>query len=248
MKFAPVIIALAALGIPRSAAAGPQDAIAAESGSFAEALVKSGFLLSRAVVQVMPDGREIAVTRTYRLRLSPLENGWLIEGESVDVQVDAPPRLAALADLERQRDDSGTFPMRLTRDGMLAPLDIVRPTDGATAAAAGEAVATRIRESAGNDERKDAAIATARTLVGAGQGVRVAWPADLFRPTATQRIESREVGGGTVTIALNARSDPQTGLMRSFERRVTTRLGQSERVVTERWQLRPEPAARTSLD
>jgi hypothetical protein len=68
----------------------------------------------------------------------------------------------------------------------------------------------------------------------------------LFRPTASQRVESREVDGGTITIALSAKSDPQTGLMRQFERRVTTRIGASERVVTERWELRPEPQAESS--
>lgn len=239
----PILALLAALCMPATGPARAQETIERQPDSFAEALVETPYLLSRAVVHAMPDGREIAVTRIYRVRILPLERGWLVEGETVDIEVSAPPQLVALAELERKRDDSGTFPMRLTREGMLAPLDVARPTDRKAATAAGDVVATRIRESGGGDDaRKSAAIATARTLVEAGQSARIAWPVDLFRPTASRRVESREVDGGTISVALNARSDPQTGLMRGFERRVTTRIGSSERVVIERWELRPEPA------
>lgn len=239
MRVLSIFAMLAALGVGATQT-GAQETAELQVESFAEALVASPYLLSRTVTHVMPDGRKIAVTRTYRVRISPLEQGWLIEGHTVRVDVDAPARLAALAELERKRDDSGTFPMRLTPDGLLAPSDAVRPTDSATAAAAGEAVVARIRESDGDSERNRAAVATTRTLVAAGQNARIAWPVDLFRPTAAQRVETREIEGGTVIVALNARIDPESGLMRHFERRVTTRIGASERMVTEHWELQPE--------
>ncbi|PIW55790.1 MAG: hypothetical protein COW16_04300 [Sphingomonadales bacterium CG12_big_fil_rev_8_21_14_0_65_65_10] len=82
----------------------------------------------------------------------------------------------------------------------------------------------------------------ARALVAAGQGKRIAWPVDLFRPIAAERIESLEIEGGTVTIALTAQADLQSGLMQRFERRVTTRISGSERVVREHWELRRDQA------
>lgn len=243
MRLALILALLVPLALGAPAAAIAQDQGEAAGTSFVEALEDGSFLLSRTVAHAMPDGREIAVTRTYRIRTTPVPDGWLVEGESVSVEVDAPAQLAALAEIERQRDDSGTFPMRLDRDGMLAPLPSARPTDGEAARDAGDLVAARIGESDASDERKRAATAMARALVAAGQGKRIAWPVDLFRPMAAERVESRAIDGATVTIALTAQADLRSGLMQRFERRVTTRISDSERVVRECWELRPDPAA-----
>jgi hypothetical protein len=242
VKAAAIFALLGAMVFAMPATAFAQEQGEAAGDSFVEALDGQTFLLSRTVAHAMADGAEISVTRTYRVRPTPAPDGWLVEGDSIAVEVDAPPQLAALAEMERRRDDSGTFPMRLDRDGMLAPLPAARPTDSETARQAGDLIAARIGESDASDDQKLAATAMARALVAAGQGKRIAWPVDLFRPIAAERIETLEIEGGTVTIALTAQADLQSGLMQRFERRVTTQISGSERVVREHWELRRDQA------
>ncbi|WP_160617378.1 hypothetical protein [Pseudoblastomonas halimionae] len=231
-------MALAALGLtPAPVMAQEFDTSEQAPTSFYEALLAGPFELTRSIEHVLSDGATIVVTRTYRLRVAPSREGWLIEGEPIEVTVESPPSLAALAQIERERDDSGVFPMRLSREGSLLPYEAPRSTDRASLGAAENAIVRRIADeplSADDAERTTIAL---RALSARAAGERTAWPRDLFRPSAASRIESRDVSGGSVTVALEAEADERTGLVRSYERRVTTRIGNGERMVRERWEL-----------
>ncbi len=156
----------------------------------------------------------------------------------VDVSVECPPSLQALAEIERSRPDTGMFPIRLDAAGMIA---------GGQPAAAGEAIdraadlAARQIGASGlvaiDMLQAQAFIRQMRDRPAASQ-----WPADLFRPGASHRSETREVplpGGqtGHVTIEIAANSAGHGGLLASLERTVTTDLAGDKRVTREQWTL-----------
>ena len=76
-------------------------------------------VLARSLIRELSDGQRIVVTRRYTIRFAAVPEGYQINGELIGVDVDAPPRLASLAELERRRVDPGLFPMRIDRAGIL---------------------------------------------------------------------------------------------------------------------------------
>lgn len=234
-----LLAALAASGATVVSPVLAQDGTEAASGSFVEALLAGPLELTRTLKHVLPDGNVIAVSRTYRLRVHAAGEGWVIEGELVDVAIDAPPQLAAFAEIERKRDDSGLFPMRLSREGSLLPYDSPHPTDRQALGAARAIAVQRIDDAPFDDEDAGRADAMLQGLSTQVAGKRTGWPLDLFRPNAASRAETRELSGGSILVELEAETDGRSGLMRRYERRVTTRVGTSERVVREVWTLRP---------
>lgn len=79
----------------------------------------------------------------------------------------------------------------------------------------------------------------------AASGLVSQLPRDLFYPATGQSVETQPVmlaGGlqGSFEVAIAASADPQTGLLRHSERRVTTRIGDSSRETREAWRIVPE--------
>ncbi len=224
------VLALAAVAAPAPAAP-PHPA------PFAPPL--SPLLLTRTLHRALPDGKAVVTRRSYEVRIARNGDGFVVEGKLVDCQVEAPPSLAAMAEIERRRPDDGLFPIMLDHRGMIlggAGLQSDGSRDRAAAL-----TSRRI----GNSSLPVADIVQAQAFVeqlrsGTAQSH---WPVDIFHPRPGTRSESREAplpGGedGRLTIEIAGRPGFGHGELSALERVVTTDIGGDRRVVREDFRLR----------
>jgi hypothetical protein len=196
----------------------------------------------RRLERALPDGNRLVVGRSFAVRFVAGPAGWTVSGEQVGVTVEAPPRIAALAELERQRVETGLFPFALDRSGL-----IVGGPDSRPAKELERAVAIVRRTIAdaplAAGERREAE-AFVRAVHEAGAKMTSQFPNDLFAPRDEAVHATRELGlpggeQGTIEISFTAVTDPATGLMREAKREVVTAIGRDRRVTREAWTLAP---------
>ncbi|WP_309621546.1 hypothetical protein [Novosphingobium sp.] len=188
-------------------------------------------VLARSLIRELSDGQQIVVTRRYTIRFSAVSEGYQIDGELIGVAVDAPPRLASLADLERRRVDPGLFPMQIDRAGILHD-KAAGPSD--------PAVRSEVRLRATGILGSQSSGAETGPLVGkiaSGNG-NSAWPADLFSARPGERSIERQVTlsdgrAGMVFVVLKVDALLPCGLPQRFERIITTDLAGSRMVSRE---------------
>lgn len=232
-------LALAALLLAGASAATfvPEARAGSEAAAFAPPTAP--MRLSRSVIRPLYDGEQIVATRTYRVTFVPQpDGGWRIDGTLVSVTVDAPPRLAPLAEIERKRRDDSTFPLWLDRNGMLRDAADLGPHDSA---AIDEAVETARRQLKTLSPGDVAFLAQLRT---AATGSATAhWPEALFLPGALSRETERRFalpGGGEGSVNIRFIRSGCCGTMQQAERKVTTRIDGADKDAIERWTLEPE--------
>ncbi len=210
----------------------PVDSFAAPTGEL---------VLTRVVRRALPDGKEIVTRRRYAVRFISDDAGFRVEGRLLGVEVEAPARLAALAQLERARSDEGLFPMRLDPRGMIAGAS--RSAGGEPRDSAGQLAAGMIAGSQlAGDDRRDAEHFVAQVQ---GNGAIGRWPDDLFRPAPGRRSDRQRMPldagrEGAVTVTTEARASAGSGLLEMFERTVATEAGGQLRITRETWTLEPE--------
>lgn len=195
-------------------------------------------MLTRTLRRPLPGGAEVLTRRSYEIRFVPEAGGYRVDGRLVDVEVDAPPSLQALASLERKRPDDGMFPMRLDERGLLLPMAGEMHADEVRQA--GLAVRQQVEALPLAPFDRSQASAFARSFE--RQSVRTAWPEDLFHPAPGAREETRTIplpngARGTVRVKVNVRTHEASGLLGSFVRKVTTDLDGSSRITEETWTL-----------
>lgn len=199
---------------------------------------QSGLLLSRTQSRSLPDGRTITTRRSYAVHITREGAGFRVDGELVDVAVDAPPALLALADLERRRAEHGLFPIRLDASGMIAGESEQLASPAVVQAA--NLVAERIGGSGlAEPDMVQAQAFVARLRSGTAHSQ---WPADVFHPALGKRSETRRLalpGGedGQVVIEIEGQGLGPQGQISAEERIVTTELAGDRRVTRERWQI-----------
>jgi len=199
-------------------------------------------LYTRRLERVFPDGARFIVARSFEVRFERWGEGFRVEGRQVGVEVEAPEALAAFAQLEREREERGLFPLLLDASGAIAE---------GTGAPFATRLDAAVRESLAQIEARAQDAAARAELVrfvqafhqSAGRLV-TELPPDLFAPPPQPRVESREValpGGdsGEVTVTFTAARDPATGLMREALREVVTALQGDRRRTLETWHLAP---------
>lgn len=188
-------------------------------------------VLVREVHRALARGQELVTRRSYAVRFVRDGEGWLVEGDLIASEIDAPPELAALAQIEKGRRDEGLFPLRLDRHGMIID------QQGARDPAAGIQARTMI-----DDTIAKLPLRAGDQAVAAGMVNRIAsqsaatggtWPVDLFRPSTANSTESRSVplpdgSAGTVTVTINSER-ASDGLLASFQRQIVTELGGTRR-------------------
>lgn len=196
---------------------------------------KHELMLSRSLIRLLSDGKQIVVTRSYRIRFVSNSSGYRIDGELVGVEVSAPPNLASLADLERSRPDTGLFPMQLDRRGVLQDQH-VNEID--------QAYRAKVRD------RTNALLAQAQPGTGSGdkpapvvkrmasKTPNSAWPQDLFNAVPGERSIDRTITladgrTGLVHVDLKVADLLPCGMPQRFERVVTTELAGSRMVSRE---------------
>ena len=203
----------------------------------------SPLLLTRTLYRPLPDGKAIITRRTYSVRIMPDGTGYRVEGELVQATVEAPPKLSALAELERQRPDAGMFPILLDAQGQILGGGNVR-SDGALGRAAVIAA-----EAIGGSGLPAIDMLQAQAFVRqlSSRSPRSQWPADVFNPAPRKRDEARVIalpGGneGRVTIEIASQGANHAGQVALLERVVTTDLAGDTRMTREQWQLSKAPS------
>jgi len=200
-------------------------------------------LLSRQLRRSLFDGQEIVVTRHYRLNFVRIPHGFRIDGVQVDAEVQAPERLAALAQMERVRLDTTTFPIYLDRAGLIVTLSgPVRPhaKPNVVSVAQQMIAASRLK----GQERGQANQFVEQLFSRDGPVISL-WPEALFRPNTGPRITRDHLilpGGesGEVTMTLIPRSAHVCALVESMERIIETEVVKQKRRATELWILIPK--------
>lgn len=201
-------------------------------------------LYTRRLERGMGGGHRFVVARRFTVQFVPVAGGYRVDGEQAGVEVEAPDALAEFARIERERQETGLFPLLLDADGGIA-------------GGMGTAVATRLDEAvrvALSQVQAQAHTPAERSelerfITAFHQGatrLMTELPHDLFAPGAP-RQETREValpGGdsGVVTVSFAATRDPATGMMREALREVVTTLDGGQRRTLENWTLAPYQA------
>lgn len=220
--------------LPLAALCATPAAVAAQ-GAFSPP--ESQLVLTRVLHSPLADGKEVVARRSYALRIQPDGDGFRVDGELLGCEVEAPPPLQALAEIERKRPDTGLFPMRLDRMGMLVPAARAAQPDEATGKAA--AIASRAIGGSTLDSAERAGaqgfIAQIRSKASA-----TLWPSDLFRPEPGRRVEEQQFalpdgGEGRIIVEILARADSAPGVLTELERTVVTEMAGSRRVTREEW-------------
>jgi len=197
---------------------------------------------TRRLDRGLTGGAKFIVSRGFAVRFVPAPGGYHVEGEQVDAAVEAPAQLEAFARLERERVETGVFPLEL--DGNGAILRRSHATDSeALDQAVREAVAEidRWQLTAAERDRLRAFVEAVHRSAGA---LVTEPPRDLFAPVDCPREESRAVAlpdgdSGQVRTTFTATRDPVTGLMREAQREVVTEVAGDLRRTLESWTLAP---------
>lgn len=200
-------------------------------------------VLTRTLVRTLRDGKQIVVRRSYAVRFTASGDGYVVDGHQISATVDAPAKLAALADLERNRVDDGMFPLRLTATGQIASAPVRPAGQGPAQQAAVRQSHLMIDQSALPARDKPEAHRQVGQIAVAGTGGND-WPTDLFSPVASERSERRRFalpdgGEGDVEVVIRAETRAPGTLPSRVERTVTTVVGTDSRVSQEIWTLGP---------
>lgn len=217
------------------AAAPPLGARASEAAGFVAPA--EPMKLTRVLERELGDGNALVVTRSWRVRFVPHADGYSVEGEQIAVEVDAPPKLAKLAEVVRGNPQAGLFPIRLDGAGRIVaepPAD-PPPVPGLTEAAR-EYVADRSAAARAEAMRYVLAVQQA------GAEMMTRWPHDLFFPAAPRRDERTlpvPGGEGSLTVSFEGTLDRAGERLAHARRRIVTRVGGTARASLETWRLEP---------
>ena len=197
-------------------------------------------LLSRTLRRPLADGKAVVTTRRYEVCFVADGAGFRIDGKLVDVAVEVPPALEALAEIERRRPDAGMFPIRLDAQGMILPQDDPRDPE-----AMGKAVDEAKRQ-LGRSELNGLDMLEAQAFVERfrTRPAMSPWPRDLFRPAEPETHLERNIPlpdgtQGMIRVDTEAAVLAPVGLLGSFRRTVTTELDGVRRISIETWTLAP---------
>lgn len=217
-----------------------QPAVAAsDTASFVAP--ESPVVLTRELRRSLVDGKEVVSRRRYELRFVREGNGWRVDGTLVGSEVDAPPELAPLAEIEKQRPDNGLFPLRLDERGMIVAQQGAQ--DLAHASTARQAFDNAVERVGFAPSTRVAVGDMAGRIVAVGRAIGGNWPTDLFHPLAVSDSQVREMalpGGkiGRIVVAVDTRRNDR-GMLAQFRRMVTTELDGTSRASMETWTVDP---------
>lgn len=217
--------------------AGPAPVLHAQQALIAFTPPDGPVILTRSIYLSFPDGNHIAVMRRYEIRFSRGSAGLQVDGRLLGTEVEAPPRLSALADLERRRPDTGLFPLLLDPQGMImeSPPALDAEKTAPQAVALAKEIAAKAAVEPGLRHELNRAINSLSGVV-----KRSVWPIFLFNPGNSERSSSRTVAlpdgsEGTVVTRIVVDQLLPGKLPRRVERSVTSRLEGTERTTREVW-------------
>ena len=200
-------------------------------------------VLTRTLVRTLRDGKEIVVRRSYAVRFTANGDGYLLEGHQIEASVDAPAKLASLADIERSRIDEDMFPIRLDAAGQIAAPQHKPGLKSPAHDAAVRQSHRLVDQSKLSPALKQEAHQQV-TQLGAASADGEDWPADLFSPLATDRTQRQRFAlpdGGVdeVEVSIRIVGKADSGIPARVERTVTTVISGDSRISREVWTLGP---------
>ena len=195
-------------------------------------------MVSRTVIRELSDGKQIAVMRRYKVLFAPQGNGFRLDGELLEVRVDAPPMLASLAELERQRPDTQLFPFIFDAHGVMLAQGADIALDPHGRAQLTDAAGDLIAGSGLSAQQKTQGSQLAGQLTTAAPFSP--WPSDLFIAVVPERRQHRSValasgGHGEVDVLIRVGALLPCGLPGKVERTITTATQGVQRVSREVW-------------
>ncbi|MEO1969080.1 MAG: hypothetical protein ABGW87_10250 [Sphingomonadaceae bacterium] len=200
------------------------------------------WILTRIVDRGLGKSAKIIVTRRWLIHFTPATTGITVTGHQISATVDAPPKLAALADIERKRDASDMFPIELGRTGLITNI-----TESSNPQAVAKAVDTALQELKERGDKGQSYIDHRSFLLSvnrmsAEQVSRI--PIDLFFPTpgTSKHDQSMPLANGetgTIAVFHDARTRKHSPLLAHSERLIVTGIGNEKRVSSETWTLAP---------
>lgn len=230
---AALLVGVATLGLLPLAEAPGRAATDQSADRFAPPT--ADMVLTRTVIRELSDGKQIIVTRRFQIRFEANAQGYRIDGTQIGVEVDVPPNLSSMADLERQRVEKGIFPLQLNADGILVDQQ-GQPIDPAFSKEMENRGAVLLNQAGLPAEEHAASTKALGQLT--KRGSNTPWPADLFSASPGERRQQREVAlsdgrRGKVEVVLRVEGLLTCGLPKSFERVVITELPGSRMVSRE---------------
>ena len=197
---------------------------------------------TRRLERELADRARLTVSRSFAVRFLQEAAGFRVDGDQVDVEVDAPAPLATLARLERERVETGLFPLELDAEGVIR--EVPRTAASAQLDAAVREVAARIEQGQYTPGEREELLAFVNAVHQGAGALVTQLPRDLFAPVDFPREENRAIAlpngeSGQVTVTFTAVRDPATGLMREARREVVTEVAGDRRRMVESWSLAP---------
>jgi len=196
--------------------------------------------LVRRLVRQLHDGAQIVVEREWLVSFSEHAEGIAVHGRQLRADVEAPPRIASIAEVERGRSTDHIFPILLDRLGMIVAAGTSETREDVDAAMkAAEEIIAQAAISGAEAAQHRRLLAQ---LQQAGSSMLDQMPRDLFFPRHLALNETRALAlpdgtAGEFELAYAARTTPDAAWLDRAERRVTTRLAGSERYSSETWSL-----------
>jgi hypothetical protein len=196
--------------------------------------------LTRVLTRSLGDFETLEVKRSWLIEFHDLPEGIVVSGKQSAVDVTAPAKLAALAEIEERRVEQGVFPLRLDRDGLIA--NEAEPEVGPAldqAVASAKLIIARQELTA---ERERETVEYLAIMQRSAQSLVSRLPRDLLYPQQLDWHEERALelpGGlrGEMSVRFSARICPQLALLEHSSRLVETRIGDSARLSSEEWLL-----------
>lgn len=198
-------------------------------------------LVTRTATRTLRDGKEIITRRTYRVTFRRIGTGFVAEGVQTNSEIEAPPVLASLARIERDRPDTAIFPAQLDANGLILAAASSEPgPELAAGIAAARQLVVPVRLTAA-----DRATANA-VLDAAEKGHPAPWPVDLFSVSASEQTIQRtiELPSGTpglITVTQRIPARRSDGTPARYVREVVTEIDGSSRPNREEWSITDAP-------
>lgn len=198
--------------------------------------------LRRTLSRELVDGNMLVVARSWEVEFSSARHGWLVDGNQIGVEVDADPGLEALAELERSRATTESFPLELDHLGKIRFGTPKQRHVGIDQLA--QAADSAVISMGGTEITKGRLRLFLTQMQQASLSLMTSFPQDLFFPSSGELSESKTMdlpGGlkGQMELTYRAQADPASGLLSSSKRSVITRIEGEELFSSEAWQLTP---------
>lgn len=199
-------------------------------------------MLSRTVIRELSDGKQIVVTRSFKVQFVNADSGFTLTGAPVSVTVDVPPVLAPMADLERKRSEPGPFPLAIDSLGLIQQPTSADASELQERQKAKLVASGLIEAGNGTDQSKRESIQILGNM--ASDPRNSPWPADLFTAKDAERHLHRSVAladgsQGEIDVILRVSKRLPCGMPALFERVITTDVAGTRRVSREVWSLEP---------